>query len=152
LKALQANQLPYSHLPEQLKDLEQKMNSGRATAEKRRRHSRRPKQQQITSNRRKRKWRRGLRMGNWSATRLRSMSSMKSSDKKAVAYRKRIIDLLTTPLEKMLESRKATLLAVLDTGAQISRIPQGLVFKEANQTALEQQLQSMNAELEEMGG
>jgi hypothetical protein len=73
-------------------------------------------------------------------------------EQEGVAYRKRIIDLLTTPVEKMLESRKATLLSVLETGAQISRIAQGLGFQEENQAALEQQLQSINAELEEMGG
>jgi ribosomal protein L9 len=51
LKALQANQSAYSHMRERLKDLEQKLNSSRATAEKKKAALEKAQRRLITSNR-----------------------------------------------------------------------------------------------------
>jgi hypothetical protein len=59
--------------------------------------------------------------------------------------------LLTTPLERLLQSRKTTLEGVLECGEEISAIASGLSYVPEDLSALESQLAAINAELQEFG-
>jgi chromosome segregation ATPase len=151
LKALQANATAYSHMRERAKELEQKVNSSRASAEKKKATLERA--QATADHVKSAEAQVASRIANEQLERDEAAFNdfTEKLEREGVAYRKKVIDLLTTPIEKMAESRKATLVSVLDTGAQISRIALALAFQEEDQTSLEQQLEIINTELEEMG-
>jgi chromosome segregation ATPase len=132
---------------ERLKELEQKLNSNRSSAEKK-------KVQMTADHVKSAEVQMAAKQANEQLEKDEAAFNefKEKFEQEGVAYRKRVIDLLTTPIEKMVESRKTTLLTVLDTGEEISRIAQRLAFHEEEQTALEQQLQLINNELEEIGG
>jgi hypothetical protein len=151
LKQLHANQTAYSHMRDRLKELEQKASASRTTAEKRKAALERA--QATADHVKSAEAQIAARIANEQLERDEKAFNEHHElfEQEGVAYRKRIIDLLTTPIERMLESRKTTLLAVIDTGAQISRIAEAIAFQEEDQAALESQLALINTELEEMG-
>jgi hypothetical protein len=51
----------------------------------------------------------------------------------------------------MLESRKSTLLSVLDSGAEIVRVDEAMEFQEEGVSPLVAQLETLVGELNEMG-
>jgi hypothetical protein len=151
LKRLQANQTNYQHMRDHNAELEQKVHASQTNVDKKQRAHDKARlsgnQVEITKT----------------ETQLNAAKDQLQRDQKifsehnqkfideGVVYQKNIIEYLTVPLERMLESRKSTLLSVLDSGAEIVRVAEAMEFQEEDVSALEAQLETLVGELKEMG-
>jgi hypothetical protein len=151
LKRLQTNQSNYTKARDRNKHLEQKSRDSAAVLEKKR--AAHEKAQNLADHVEAGKAQLALNIATAQAEADQKAYTAHNEQFEAegITYRKNVVLLLATPLERLLESRRATLQSVLDCGAEISRIAEGMTIADEDVSQLEAQLANINTELQEFG-